>query len=82
MPELQSLLWPTGSGFVVGLVYLAEGAVRRNALHYPLGAWLALTSAAALLLPASGPFWTLALAGGGAYALAAALEPRRLAARP
>src|SRR5262249_14816001 len=27
MPDLQSILMPTGSGFVVGLIYLAEGAV-------------------------------------------------------
>ncbi|WKD36619.1 ABC transporter permease [Streptomyces xanthophaeus] len=77
-PELQSVLWPTGSGLIVGLLYLAEGAVRRNLLHYGLGIWLALTSTAALRLTAPGLYWVLAVAGGGAYALAAALEHRRL----
>ncbi|GGK22283.1 hypothetical protein GCM10011583_62830 [Streptomyces camponoticapitis] len=81
MPELQSVLWPTGSGLVVGLLYLAEGAVRRNKLHYTLGAWLALTSTAALFLGTPGLYWVLTLAGGGAYALAAVLEDRRLTAR-
>ncbi|MFE3826337.1 ABC transporter permease [Streptomyces sp. NPDC059092] len=80
MPDVQSLLWPTGSGFVVGLLYLAEGAARRNLLHYSLGTWLALTSTAALLLGGPGLYWVLTLAGGGAYALAAVLERRRLAA--
>jgi hypothetical protein len=79
-PELQSVLWPAGSGLVVGLLYLGEGAVRRNVLHYGLGTWLALTSTAALLLPAPGFFWVLALAGGGGFALAAVLEERRLVA--
>ncbi|MFJ6855621.1 ABC transporter permease [Streptomyces sp. NPDC091271] len=78
VPDLQSTLWPTGSGFVVGLLYVAEGAVRRNLLHYGLGTWLALASTAALLLASPGLYWVLTVAGGGAYALAAALERRRL----
>lgn len=77
-PELQSVLWPAGSGVIVGLLYLAEGAVRRNVLHYGLGIWLALTSAAALSFDAPGPYWVLTVAGGGAYGLATALEARRL----
>ncbi|MFE3739270.1 ABC transporter permease [Streptomyces sp. NPDC059134] len=78
-PDVQSVLWPTGSGFVVGLLYIAEGAARRNLLHYGLGSWLALISAAALLLGSPGLYWVLTVAGGGAYALAAVLERRRLA---
>ncbi|MEV7227201.1 ABC transporter permease [Polymorphospora sp. NPDC051019] len=81
MPELQTVLWPTGSAFVVGLIYLAEGAARRNVLHYTLGSWLALISTASLFLGTPGPFWILAIAGGGAYAIAAVLETRRLATR-
>ncbi|MEU7605900.1 ABC transporter permease [Streptomyces sp. NPDC041003] len=77
-PELQSVLWPAGSGIIVGLLYLAEGAVRRNVLHYGLGVWLALTSAAALSLDAPGLYGVLAVAGGGAYTFATALEHRRL----
>ncbi|MBP2334114.1 hypothetical protein JOF41_000292 [Saccharothrix coeruleofusca] len=80
MPDLQSTLWPTGSGFVVGLLYLAEGAARRNVLHYLLGTWLTLISTAALFLATPGTFWVLALAGGGGYALATVLEYRRVAA--
>ncbi|OON75341.1 ABC transporter permease [Streptomyces tsukubensis] len=76
-PDIQTLLWPTGSGFVVGLIYIAEGATRRNILHYALGTWLALTSTAALLLGNPGFYWILTLAGGGAYALATVLERRR-----
>ncbi|OJF11163.1 ABC transporter permease [Couchioplanes caeruleus] len=78
MPELQSILWPIGSGLVVGLLYLAEGAVRRNLMHYGLGAWLALISTTALFFGTPGLFWILAIAGGGAYAAAAVLEQRRL----
>ncbi|GAA0654328.1 hypothetical protein GCM10009548_20720 [Streptomyces malaysiensis subsp. malaysiensis] len=80
-PDLQDMLWPTGSGIVVGLLYLAEGAVRRNLLHYTLGVWLALTSAAALFLGTPGLYWVLTIAGGGAYAIATVLERRRHATR-
>lgn len=79
VPDLPTILWPTGSGLVVGLLYLGEGAARRNVLHYGLGSWLALTSTAALLLDTPGPFWVLAVAGGGGYLVATILERRRLA---
>jgi hypothetical protein len=78
-PDLQTMLWPTLSGFLVGVLYLGEGATRRNVLHYSLGTWLALTSAAALLLGMPCLFWVLAIAGGGGFAVAAVLESRRLA---
>ncbi|WP_069166186.1 ABC transporter permease [Nocardia altamirensis] len=78
-PDLQTMLWPVGSGLIVGLLYLGEGAVRRNVLHYALGTWLALTSTAALFFGATGLFWVLAIAGGGGYLVASVLERRRLA---
>jgi hypothetical protein len=78
-PELQTVLWPAGSTIVVGLIYLAEGAVRRNSLHYNLGTWLALVAAATLFVPGAGFFAVLAVLGGGAYLVAAFLESRRLA---
>jgi hypothetical protein len=78
MPDLQSVLWPAWSGFLVGLLYLGEGATRRNLVHYVLGTWLALTSAAALLVGVPGMFGVLAIAGGGGFAVAAVLESRRL----
>ncbi|WP_435592807.1 ABC transporter permease [Nocardia sp. bgisy118] len=79
-PAIQTLLWPTGSGVVVGLLYLAGGVAYRDVLQYSLGAWLALVSGAALFFHGANLYWLLALAGGGSYLLAAALEPRRLAA--
>lgn len=78
-PDLQTMLWPTLSGFLVGVLYLGEGATRRNVLHYGLGTWLALTSTAALFLGLPALFWVLTIAGGGGFAVAAVLEHRRLA---
>jgi hypothetical protein len=68
-----------GTGLAVGLLYLGEGAARRNVLHYGLGSWLALISTAALFLGTPGLFWVLAIAGGGGYLIATFLERRRLA---
>jgi hypothetical protein len=78
-PDLQTILWPTLAGFLVGVLYLGEGAVRRNVLHYGLGTWLALTSTAALFLGVPSLFWVLAVAGGGGFVVAAVLESGRLA---
>ncbi|WP_328617538.1 ABC transporter permease [Amycolatopsis sp. NBC_00355] len=77
-PGLADVLWPAGSGLVVGLLYISEGAVRRNVLHYSLGTWLALVSTASLAFGTPGLFWGLAVAGGGGYAVATVLEHRRL----
>jgi len=77
--DLPTVLWPTGSGLVVGLLYIAEGVARRNLVHYTLGSWLALISTIALVAGTPGLFWILAIAGGGAYAIALVLERRRLA---
>ncbi|WP_410875685.1 ABC transporter permease [Nocardia sp. A7] len=79
-PDTAAALWPTGSGLVVGLLYLAGGAAYRDVLQYTLGAWLAVSSTAALFLDGASLYWALALAGGGSYLLAAAIEPRRIAA--
>ncbi|HEY5844628.1 MAG TPA: hypothetical protein VIU87_24800 [Mycobacterium sp.] len=35
--ELHMLLWPTGSGLIVGLLYLAGGTAQRDVLQYALG---------------------------------------------
>jgi hypothetical protein len=78
-PDLQTMLWPTLAGFLVGVLYLGEGATRRNVLHYGLGTWLALTSTGALFLGIPSLFWVLAIAGGGGFAVAAVLENLRLA---
>jgi hypothetical protein len=75
--DVHTLLWPTGSGLVIGLLYLAAGVAHRDGLQYGLGAWLAVTSPAALFLQGANVYWALALAGGVAYLVAAALESRR-----
>ncbi|WP_234390957.1 ABC transporter permease [Nocardia suismassiliense] len=74
--QVQTLLWPTGSGLVVGMIYLAGGAAYRDLVQYTLGAWLAVTSSAALLLDGASLYWVLAIAGGGGYLVAALCQIR------
>lgn len=77
--HLQTVVWPAGSALVVGLLYLAGGAVARDVVQYALGTWIAVIGTAAVLLDTPGLYVVLAVAGAGGYAVAAALEPRRIA---
>lgn len=75
--RVHAVLWPAGSGLVVGLLYLMGGALWRDRTQYALGAWLALTSCAAPFLAAPGQHWVMAVAGGGGFLVAAAVEGLR-----
>lgn len=79
--HVPALLWPAGTGLVVGLVYLLGGTAQRDLLQYALGGWLALTATAGAFLGLPGLYWVVALAGGGGYLTAAALENRAALAR-
>ncbi|GMA28858.1 hypothetical protein [Arenivirga flava] len=70
-PSLQSALWPAGSALVVGLISIAEGAARRDTIHYVLGTFLVLLAGATLLLPAPASIGVLAVLGGSGYVVAA-----------
>lgn len=77
---VETVLWPTGSAVVVGLMYLTGGAVHRDLLQYALGTYLALLGAAAVFVGSPGHYVVLAVAGAPAYLVAAALEGRRCTA--
>lgn len=76
-PDLQLLLWPTGSALVVGLIYIAEGAIRRDRLHYALGTLLTVLGGVALMLPPLATLAVVAVGGGGAYIFASLLAHHR-----
>jgi hypothetical protein len=77
-PHLPMLMWPSGSALVIGLIYLAGGAVHRDVLQYALGIYVALVGTAAVFLDAPGLQFVMAIAGAGGYFVATALESRRL----
>jgi len=81
-PSLQTILWPTGSGLVVGLIYLAEGAMRLDTLHYALGAFLVVVATGVLFLPTVTAIGVLAVVGGSAYIAATLVDQRRRSRSP
>jgi hypothetical protein len=74
---VHTLLWPTGSAVVVGLMYVTGGTLQRDLVQYSLGTYLALLGAGAVLLGTPGHYWALTLAGIPAYLAAAAVEGGR-----
>jgi hypothetical protein len=76
-PGVHTLLWPTGSAVVVGLMYVTGGTLQRDLVQYALGTYLALLGAGAVFLDTPGHYWALTLAGVPAYLAAAAVEGRR-----
>lgn len=69
---VMNVLWSAGSGLVVGLLYLAGGAMWQDPVQYGLGVWILLASAAGALAGSPANYLVMSLAGGGGFLLAAA----------
>ncbi len=71
LPErLAPLLWPGSAAGVTGVMCLAGGLFFRDKIHYSLGAWLLITTAASIFAGVPGNFAVLALAGGTGFLVA------------
>ena len=70
---LLDLLWPTGSGLVVGLLYVATGALWSDRVQFGLGAWILVSSGAGALAGVPDVHLVMSVAGGGGFLLAAAV---------
>ena len=71
LPErLAPLLWPGSAAGVTGVMFLAGGLFFRDKIHYSLGAWLLITTAASMFAGVPGNFAVLALAGGAGFLIA------------
>ena len=62
---LVNLGWSSLSCLVVGLLYLAAGAMWQSTVHYVLGLWIILVGAASTLAGVPGSFLVTSIAGGG-----------------
>jgi hypothetical protein len=62
-----SLLWSGSALLVVGLLYLAGGALWDHVPQYVLGVWTLLTAVATVFVGYPSNFAVLALAGGGGF---------------
>jgi hypothetical protein len=63
--EAVSLLWSGTSLVLVGVLYLAGGALWQDRFQYGLGVWMLLTGAGSVFAGVPGNFAVLAVAGGG-----------------
>jgi len=79
--DAATLLWSGSSLLLVGVLYLAGGALWQDRFQYGLGVWMLVTGAASVLAGVPGNFAVVSLAGGGGLLLAAGYflvrRPRR-----
>ncbi|ADG76325.1 conserved hypothetical protein [Cellulomonas flavigena DSM 20109] len=64
-PEVIAIVANGAACLVVGLLYMAGGAVWRQRALFFIGAWMIATAAAASLVPMPGGYLVMSLAGGG-----------------
>ncbi len=62
-----TLLWSASALLLVGVLYLAGGAIWSDRVQYGLGVWTLLCATGAVLAGVPGNFLVLAFAGGGGF---------------
>lgn len=72
-PQVMGVLAPTVSGLVVGLLYLAGGAMWQDRAQYSLGVWILVASAAGAVAGYPTNHLVMGLLGGGGFLVAAAV---------
>ncbi|PRW63789.1 hypothetical protein [Actinopolyspora mortivallis] len=68
--EVYAMLWTSGSGLLVGTLYLSCGALTRDWLQYGVGAWILLVNAIGAFTGIPHHYLVMSLAGGGGFLLA------------
>jgi hypothetical protein len=69
--DAVTLLWSGSSLLLVGVLYLAAGALWQDRFQYGLGVWMLVSGAGSVLAGVPGNFAVVSLAGGGGLLLAA-----------
>ncbi len=75
--DLLRLLWPALSCLVVGLLYLAAGALWQDTTQYAIGAWVLIVGTLGALLGAPTNLLVMSVTGGGVFLAAAAASRLR-----
>jgi hypothetical protein len=68
--RLAVLLWPGSAAAVTGVMCLAGGLFFRDKIHYSVGAWLLIVTAASMFAGVPGNCAVLALAGSAGFGVA------------
>lgn len=66
-PELAAIFYPAIYSLVVGLLYLAGGAVWRDRVMYGMGVWIIVVGMAAPFFGSPGNALIMGIAGGGGF---------------
>jgi hypothetical protein len=69
--DAVTLLWSGSSLLLVGVLYLAAGALFQDRFQYGLGVWMLVSGACSVYAGVPGNFAVVSLAGGGGLLLAA-----------
>jgi hypothetical protein len=69
--DVVTLLWSGSTLLLVGVLYMAGGALWQDRFQYGLGVWLLVTGAASVWAGVPGNYAVISLAGGGGLLLAA-----------
>lgn len=69
--DVVTLLWSGSSLLLVGVLYLAGGALWQDRFQYGLGVWMLVTGAGSVFAGVPGNFAVVSLAGGSGLLLAA-----------
>ena len=78
MPDdVVRLLWSGTSLVLVGVLFLAGGALWHDRVQYGVGLWILAAAAASVFAGVPGNYLVLALAGGGGFLLQAAFYASR-----
>ncbi len=75
--DLLQLLWTALSCLVVGVLYMASGAMWRDATQFAIGVWILLVGAVGALFGVPANLLLMSLAGGGGFLLVAVLARLR-----
>lgn len=79
--EIQTVLMNFLVCLVVGVIYMVGNSLWRSPVEWVLGAWILAVAVAASLLPVQWLFLIMAVAGGGAFLVGAAVVGMRERAR-
>lgn len=70
--DALDMLWTTVPGLLVGVLYMAGGALWQDRFQFGLGVWILASACVAALVGLPGAYLVLSLAGGGGLLVAAA----------
>jgi hypothetical protein len=70
--DAVTLLWSGSSLLLIGVLYLAGGALWQDRFQYGLGVWMLVSGAGSVFAGVPGNFAVVSVAGGGGLLLAAA----------